>query len=87
MSGSDDGHIYGLAGFCFCCLTVVSVAIMLSVDSEQAAIVAMHAPQTSALTPVRWTPCEAPRPDVECWHTGAGQVIVCLPVPYNEETE
>jgi hypothetical protein len=40
-----------------------------------------------ALTPVRWTPCEAPRPDVECWHTGAGQAVVCLPLSRNEENE
>ena len=83
MSSSDD-HIYGLAGFGFFCLTVVSVAIMLSVDSEQAAIVAKHAAQTSALTAVSWTPCEAPRPDVACWRSG--QAVVCLPLT-PEETE
>lgn len=87
MSGSDDGHIYGLAGFGFFCLTAISVAIMVSVDSEQAAIAAKHALPASALTPVSWTPCEAPRPDVECWHTGAASVVVCLPLSYNEEME
>lgn len=84
MSGSDDGHIYGLAGFGFFCLTAISVAIMVSVDSEQAAIAAKHALPASALTPVSWTPCEAPRPDVACWRSG--QAVVCLPLT-PEETE
>jgi hypothetical protein len=84
MSSSDDGHIYGLAGFGFFCLTAISVAIMISVDSEQAAIVAKHAPAPVAITAVSWTPCEAPRPDVACWRSG--QAVVCLPLT-PEETE
>jgi hypothetical protein len=81
MSSSND-HIFGVIGVC------LIAAVVLGVSAGQVAIVAKHAPQTSALTPVSWTPCEAPRPDVECWHTAGGaRVVVCLPLSHNEETE
>ena len=35
------------------------------------------APAPSALTAEFWTPCEPPRPGVECWRSG--HAVVCLP--------
>ena len=34
-------------------------------------------PETSARTAEVWTPCEPPRPGVECWRSG--HAVVCLP--------
>jgi hypothetical protein len=34
-------------------------------------------PAPSALTTEVWTPCEPPRPGVECWRSG--HAVVCLP--------
>lgn len=41
------------------------------------------APAPSALLPERWTPCEPPRPGVECWRSG--HAVVCLPLTPAEE--
>jgi hypothetical protein len=85
MSSSND-HIFGV--ILATLLAVASAAACAGIGAILVQAGATEAaPARSALAPVSWTPCEAPRPDVECWHTGAGQVIVCLPVPYNEETE
>ena len=34
-------------------------------------------PSRRALTAEVWTPCEPPRPDVDCWRSG--HAVVCLP--------
>lgn len=41
------------------------------------------APAPSALTAEVWTPCEPPRPGVECWRSG--HAVVCLPLTPTEE--
>ena len=40
-------------------------------------------PAPSALTAEYWTPCEPPRPGVECWRSG--HAVVCLPLTPTEE--
>lgn len=84
MSSSND-HIFGFVGIFSLFLAAPVVAMMIATMVQSVATEA--APQASTLTPVSWTPCEAPRPDVECWHAFAvsQRVVVCLPLSSIEE--
>ena len=57
---------------------IAFVAISLVTTGAEA-----PAPAPSALTAEGWTPCEPPRPDVECWRSGHD--VVCLPLAPADE--
>jgi hypothetical protein len=79
-------YLFSLASYLFALVSFTVALIMLisSVPSEQPNA-AEPGPQTPALTNMRWTPCEAPRPDVECWRSG--QAVVCLPLTPTKEAK
>lgn len=53
---------------------IALVAIGTVIDALRAEA---PAPAPSALRAEGWTPCEPPRPGVECWRSG--HAVVCLP--------
>ena len=82
MSSSND-HIFGVIVVPLLAAVVTSIIVATLVQS----VATEAAPQTSALISMHWTPCEPPRPGVECWRSGSGHAVVCLPLPHNEEME
>ena len=60
------------------CGLLIAVGLLLGFAFIFGTLVAGPAPAPVALRAEAWTPCEAPRPDVECWRSG--HTIVCLPL-------
>ena len=77
MSSSND-HIFGVIGVVLIAAVVTSIIVATLVQS----VATEAAPAPSALITEYWTPCEAPRPDVECWRSG--HTVVCLPLTPEE---
>ena len=66
------------------CGLLLAVGLLLGFAFIFGTLAAGPAPAPVALRAEAWIPCEAPRPDVECWRSG--HTIVCLPLT-PEETE
>ena len=68
-------YFFSLVAYLFLiwCFTVSLFMVLSTVNSEQP-----NTAEADPQAPVAWTPCEAPRPDVECWRSG--HTIACLPL-------
>lgn len=71
----DQWLLLGTATVVFACLFGACVGTQSSPE--------LPAPAPSAPIARRWTPCEPPRPGVECWCSG--HAVVCLPLTPEDE--
>ena len=66
------------------CGLLVAVGLLLTLSFFFGVLAGSAPPRTEAPDPTPaalraevWTPCEAPRPGVECWRSG--HAVVCIP--------